>query len=100
MVGRSVLVRDGIVPDARDTHLFHPGPVVRHDHGVTTVDATSLIAELPQHQRLVLHLRVVRGLSVERTARLLGVGPDEVLLRQHWALNALRRVLRNSEAMG
>jgi DNA-directed RNA polymerase specialized sigma24 family protein len=60
----------------------------------------SALAELPEHLRYVLHLRVVCGLSVDRVARLLDTDPNRVLLLQHEALNVLRRILRQSETVG
>ncbi|WP_052030571.1 sigma factor-like helix-turn-helix DNA-binding protein [Rhodococcus triatomae] len=62
--------------------------------------AESVIAELPRRLQDVLHLRIVQGLSVDRTARLLGTEREHVLLLQHQALDALRRRLRDAEAAG
>ncbi|MGW0044425.1 sigma factor-like helix-turn-helix DNA-binding protein [Rhodococcus sp. NPDC003348] len=59
----------------------------------TSGPARTMIAELPERQRGVLHLRLIRGLSVQRTAEILGSSPTAVLLTQHEALNALRRQL-------
>lgn len=52
-----------------------------------------LLTVLPRAQREILTLRVVRGLSAEETARMLGMTPGAVRLAQHKALNRLRAML-------
>jgi RNA polymerase sigma-70 factor (ECF subfamily) len=52
-----------------------------------------LLATLPAHQRQVLGLRVVVGLSAEETSRIVGGRAAAVRLTQHRALNRLRQTL-------
>ncbi|MEU7482083.1 sigma factor-like helix-turn-helix DNA-binding protein [Lentzea sp. NPDC042327] len=54
------------------------------------------LAALTEDQREVLRLRVVRGLSAEQTAHVLGSTPAAVRLVQHQALETLRAVIRLS----
>jgi DNA-directed RNA polymerase specialized sigma24 family protein len=68
---------------------------IRPIHG-TIVDAR-LRAELPPELYWVLHLRVVQGYTVCEAARLLRVPPNTVRLRQHRALQALRRNMSQGE---
>ncbi|GAA1097246.1 MULTISPECIES: RNA polymerase sigma factor [Tsukamurella] len=55
-----------------------------------SVDA-QLRAELPAELYRVLQLRVVQGLSVDEVAAILRITPNAVRLRQHRALEGLRR---------
>ena len=52
--------------------------------------AKKLLANLPQHQRELVLLRVAVGLSAEETGRMLGMSPGAVRVAQHRALSRLR----------
>ncbi|RJL23681.1 sigma-70 family RNA polymerase sigma factor [Bailinhaonella thermotolerans] len=75
------------LPDGPDEG---PGPeetVVRHTEAERARD---LLARLPDHQRELLILRVVAGLSAEETGNVLGMSPGAVRVAQHRALARLR----------
>jgi RNA polymerase sigma-70 factor (ECF subfamily) len=55
--------------------------------GTTT---PAMLEGLPEPERGVLVLRVAAGLSVDDSARALGMAPEAVRLAQHRALNRLR----------
>lgn len=81
------------LPDGPDEH---PGPeetVVRY---VEAERARALLARLPDHQRELLTLRVISGLSAEETGNVLGMSAGAVRVAQHRALARLR-VLATAE---
>ncbi|WP_158636083.1 sigma factor-like helix-turn-helix DNA-binding protein [Tsukamurella sputi] len=53
-----------------------------------------LRAALPPELYRVLHLRVIERRTIEETAGLLRITPDAVRLRQHRAMERIRRDLR------
>jgi len=75
------------LPDGPDEG---PGPeetVVRY---IEAQRARALLARLPDHQRELLTLRVVAGLSAEETGNVLGMSAGAVRVAQHRALARLR----------
>lgn len=75
------------LPDGPDEH---PGPeetVVRY---IEAEHARDLLARLPEHQRELVLLRVVAGLSAEETGNVLGMSAGAVRVAQHRALARLR----------
>ncbi|MFG3435689.1 sigma-70 family RNA polymerase sigma factor [Nonomuraea sp. NPDC047897] len=77
------------LPDGPDDG---PGPeetVVRY---IEVEHARRLLARLPEHQRELLLLRVVSGLSAEETGNVLGMSPGAVRVAQHRALARLRQM--------
>lgn len=60
------------------------------------MDSRLRAAPTPELYR-VLQLRVVQGYTVDEVSRLLRVSPNTVLLRQHRAVQALRRSLDPGE---
>lgn len=77
------------LPDGPDDQ---PGP---EDSAVASLDAQrarSLLARLPRHQRELLALRVLVGLSAEETGKALGMSPGAVRVAQHRALARLRAI--------
>lgn len=75
------------LPDGPDDG---PGPeetVVRY---VEAERARALLARLPHHQRELLTLRVVAGLSAEEAGNVLGMSAGAVRVAQHRALARLR----------
>ena len=52
--------------------------------------ARRLLANLPDHQRELLVLRVAVGLTAEETGQMLGMSPGAVRVAQHRALSRLR----------
>jgi len=77
------------LPDGPDDQ---PGP---EDAAVASLDARrarSLLARLPRHQRELLVLRILVGLSAEDTGRALGMSPGAVRVAQHRALARLRSI--------
>jgi len=75
------------LPDGPDDR---PGPeetVVRY---IEAERARALLSRLPDHQRELLLLRVVAGLSAEETGNVLGMSAGAVRVAQHRALARLR----------
>ena len=75
------------LPETADSGL---GP---EDHAVRSSEADTarrLLDLLPPHQRELLLLRVVVGLSAEETGAALGMTPGAVRVAQHRALSRLR----------
>jgi len=75
------------IPDGPDGE---PGP---EESVVASLDAQRarlLLARLPAHQRELLALRVIIGLSAEETGAALGMSPGAVRVAQHRALARLR----------
>ena len=75
------------LPDGPDER---PGPeetVVRY---IEAEHARDLLARLPDHQRELVLLRVVAGLSAEETGNVLGMSAGAVRVAQHRALTRLR----------
>ena len=54
--------------------------------------AKKLLANLPEHQRELVLLRVAVGLTAEETGRMLGMSPGAVRVAQHRALSRLREL--------
>lgn len=75
------------LPDGPDDR---PGPeetVVRY---IEAERARALLSRLPSHQRELVLLRVVAGLSAEETGNVLGMSAGAVRVAQHRALARLR----------
>jgi RNA polymerase sigma-70 factor (ECF subfamily) len=75
------------LPDGPDER---PGPeetVVRY---IEAERARSLLDRLPEHQRELVLLRVVAGLSAEETGNVLGMSAGAVRVAQHRAIARLR----------
>jgi RNA polymerase sigma-70 factor, ECF subfamily len=75
------------LPDGPDDR---PGPeetVVRY---IEAERARALLSRLPNHQRELVLLRVVAGLSAEETGNVLGMSAGAVRVAQHRALARLR----------
>ena len=54
--------------------------------------AKKLLANLPEHQRELVLLRVAVGLTAEETGQMLGMSPGAVRVAQHRALSRLREL--------
>jgi RNA polymerase sigma-70 factor (ECF subfamily) len=79
------------LPDGPDDR---PGPeetVVRY---IEAQRARDLLTRLPEHQRELVLLRVVAGLSAEETGNVLGMSAGAVRVAQHRALTRLRAMAR------
>jgi RNA polymerase sigma-70 factor, ECF subfamily len=79
------------LPDGPDDR---PGPeetVVRY---AETAQARDLLYRLPDHQRELVMLRVVAGLSAEETGNVLGMSAGAVRVAQHRAIARLRAMAR------
>ncbi|WP_019632550.1 sigma-70 family RNA polymerase sigma factor [Actinomadura atramentaria] len=79
------------LPDGPDDR---PGPeetVVRY---IEAERARDLLTRLPEHQRELVLLRVVAGLSAEETGNVLGMSAGAVRVAQHRALARLRAMAR------
>ncbi len=67
-------------------------------NGKSTGRMAKWLESVPDEQREILHLRLVRGLSVEEIADALGSTPSAVRIAQHRALNRLRELLTAQSA--
>ena len=79
------------LPDGPDDH---PGPEETVVACIEAERARALLARLPVHQRELLVLRVLTGLSAEETGHALGMSPGAVRVAQHRALARLREIAR------
>ncbi len=75
------------LPDGPDDR---PGPEEAVVAGIEAERARALLSRLPDHQRELLTLRVVAGLSAEQTGNVLGMSAGAVRVAQHRALARLR----------
>lgn len=79
------------LPDGPDDR---PGPEETVVAYIEAERARALLARLPAHQRELLVLRVLTGLSAEETGHALGMSPGAVRVAQHRALARLREIAR------
>ena len=77
------------LPDGPDDR---PGPEETAVAYLEAERARSLLARLPVHQRELLVLRVLSGLSAEETGHALGMSAGAVRVAQHRALARLRAI--------
>src|SRR5260221_11485824 len=79
------------LPDGPDDR---PGPEETVVACIEAERARALLARLPAHQRELLVLRVLTGLSAEDTGHALGMSPGALGVAQHRALARLREIAR------
>jgi RNA polymerase sigma-70 factor, ECF subfamily len=79
------------LPDGPDGH---PGPEETVVAYIEAERVRALLARLPAHQRELLVLRVLTGMSAEETGQALGMSPGAVRVAQHRALARLRAIAR------
>jgi len=77
------------LPDGPDDR---PGPEETVVAYIEAERARALLARLPVHQRELLVLRVVSGMSAQETGNALGMSPGAVRVAQHRALARLRAI--------
>ncbi|SRR5712692_7005260 len=77
------------LPDSPDDQ---PGPEEAAVASLEAQRARALLARLPGHQRELLVLRVLTGLSAEETGAALGMSAGAVRVAQHRALARLRAI--------
>jgi RNA polymerase sigma-70 factor (ECF subfamily) len=77
------------LPDGPDDR---PGPEETVVAYIEAERARALLARLPSHQRELLVLRVLSGLTAEETGNTLGMSPGAVRVAQHRALARLRAI--------
>jgi RNA polymerase sigma-70 factor, ECF subfamily len=80
------------LPDRPDSR---PGPEETVVADLDAQRARALLARLPAHQRELVVLRVLTGLSAEETGSTLGMSPGAVRVAQHRALARLRAIVRD-----
>lgn len=80
-----------MLPDGPDGR---PGPEETVVAYIEAERARALLARLPVHQRELLVLRVLKGMSAEETGHALGMSPGAVRVAQHRALARLRAIAR------
>nr|WP_218902923.1 RNA polymerase sigma factor ShbA [Streptomonospora nanhaiensis] len=76
------------VPDRPDDD---PGPEESAVRVAEAERARALLNQLPEQQRRLVLLRVIRGLSADETGHELGMSPGAVRVAQHRALARLRK---------
>lgn len=79
----------GDLPDGPDDR---PGPEETVVADLERQRARALLARLPDHQRELLVLRVLTGLSAQETGQTLGMSAGAVRVAQHRALARLRAI--------
>ena len=79
------------LPDGPDGR---PGPEETVVAYIEAERVRALLARLPVHQRELLVLRVLTGMSAEETGQALGMSPGAVRVAQHRALARLRAIAR------
>lgn len=79
------------LPDGPDDR---PGPEETVVACIEAERARALLARLPRHQRELLGLRVLSGLTAEETGHELGMSAGAVRVAQHRALARLRAIAR------
>ena|SRR5580658_554317 len=79
------------LPDGPDGR---PGPEETVVAYIEAERVRALLARLPLHQRELLVLRVLTGMSAEETGQALGMSPGAVRVAQHRALARLRAIAR------
>nr|WP_255218812.1 sigma-70 family RNA polymerase sigma factor [Actinomadura formosensis] len=79
------------LPDGPDDR---PGPEETVVRCIEAQRARDLLTRLPDHQRELVLLRVVAGLSAEETGNVLGMSAGAVRVAQHRALTRLRAMAR------
>jgi RNA polymerase sigma-70 factor, ECF subfamily len=77
------------LPDGPDDR---PGPEETAVAGIEAERARALLARLPMHQRELLVLRVLSGMTAEETGHALGMSAGAVRVAQHRALARLRAI--------
>jgi RNA polymerase sigma-70 factor, ECF subfamily len=77
------------LPDGPDDR---PGPEETAVAGLEAERARALLARLPMHQRELLVLRVLSGMTAEETGHALGMSAGAVRVAQHRALARLRAI--------
>jgi RNA polymerase sigma-70 factor, ECF subfamily len=77
------------LPDGPDDR---PGPEETAVAGIEAERARALLARLPMHQRELLALRVLSGMTAEETGHALGMSAGAVRVAQHRALARLRAI--------
>jgi RNA polymerase sigma-70 factor (ECF subfamily) len=94
--GRDRSVPTDGVPDSPD---LSPGPEQAALLGSEVTELREMLAQLPEHHREVLVLRLALGMSAVETARTLGSTSGAVRVTQHRALTKLRELVaaRRSE---
>lgn len=83
----STVVPSDEMPEQPDDSL---GPEERAVLSSDAAWAKQLLANLPEHQRELVLLRVAVGLTAEETGEVLGMSPGAVRVAQHRALSRLR----------
>ncbi len=84
------------VPEVPEDSGFADSPEAQVIQGESAERMARLLDTLPDKQRDILVLRVVVGLSAEKTAATVGSTPGAVRVAQHRALNRLRTVLKST----
>jgi RNA polymerase sigma-70 factor, ECF subfamily len=79
------------LPDGPDDR---PGPEETAVAYIEAEHARALLARLPRHQRQLLVLRVLSGMTAEETGHALGMSAGAVRVAQHRALARLRAIAR------
>jgi RNA polymerase sigma-70 factor, ECF subfamily len=92
---RPLSLEDLTEPEGRPIEIADPGPGPEEGIKIGQADARfeALVREMPEHYRVVLHLRYKEELSYEEIAETLSLPLGTVKVRLHRAHEALRRRL-------
>ncbi|MGO8885471.1 MAG: sigma-70 family RNA polymerase sigma factor [Streptosporangiaceae bacterium] len=83
------------LPDGPDDR---PGPEETVVAWIEAERARALLARLPVHQRELIAMRILSGLTAEETGHALGMSAGAVRVAQHRALSRLRAIAREEWA--
>jgi len=92
---RRTTTLDGVVERSSE----HPGPARTAELSDLAAQVRRLMDELPEKQRLVMHLRDVEELTYEEIAEALQISLDQVKVNLHRARKAIREQLVRLETL-
>lgn len=85
--------RTASINELQDFQTQTPNPAQHAESGDTIAFVKQLMQQLPEKQRLVMHLRDVEELSYDEIAETLGLSLDQVKINLHRARKTMRDAL-------
>lgn len=89
---RRCSVRERHLEEARHADFFAPS--VDPDEGEFRNSLNRALAELPEEQKAVLHLKLWEGMTFDEVARVLGISQHTAASRYRYGLDKIRVLLR------
>lgn len=88
--------RTASLQDVQEFHAPSLNPAQQAESEDTVAFVKRLMQQLPEKQRLVIHLRDVEELSYEEIAETLGITLDQVKINLHRARKSMREALESA----